>query len=120
MSKWVVAFRYEEPHELVSRFPADALGVTVNGERVEFGPPACFVVANAQNLSEERGRFDDPGKASNAAEELNRLEAQGPLAVSLIRPRPPRPLSFSRRGDRLAQDGRRAGFLGPRRLRPGR
>jgi hypothetical protein len=84
MTHWTVAIRYEEPHEMVSIFPAEALGISVDGKPVEFGEPACFIVADSKNLSNERGRFSDPGQAQAAAEELNRLEAQGPLDSEFI------------------------------------
>lgn len=77
--KWVVAIRYDEPFEMVSRFPAEALGLTVDGKPVETGEPTCFVVANAMKLSDERGRFDNPQRAQEEADELNRAAAQGPL-----------------------------------------
>lgn len=78
-TQWVVAILYEEPHEMVSRIPAEALNVTVGGKPLEFGEPACFIVADSENLSNERGRFDKPEEARQAADELNRLQAQGPL-----------------------------------------
>lgn len=59
MDKWVVASRYEKP--------------------VEFGEPDRFVVADSGNLSIERGRFSSSDDAKQKADELNRLEVQGPL-----------------------------------------
>lgn len=69
-TEWVVAIRYEEPFEAVSRIPLTPGFLTVEGDPVAFADPVGYAVVDADNLSREHGLYDDPQEAQRVASRL--------------------------------------------------